>query len=113
MPLVPQARLAQEAREREVREKGRGRKEEKGRSRKEERGEGDKGRSCRLCLTACASVLACGPLGHLAPQISTWVTRLSDSGGTVTKLKFAWGHIELLQEVLSISRMHLTEGDIP
>ena len=69
-----------------VRERGRGRKEEKGRSRREERREGDKGRSCRLCLTACASVLACGPLGHLAPQISTWVIRLFDSGGTVTKL---------------------------
>ena len=35
------------------------------------------------------------------------------TGGTVTKLQFAWGHVELLQEVLSISRMHLTEGDIP
>ena len=27
----------------------------------------------------------------MAPQISTWVTRLSDSGGNITKLKFAWG----------------------
>ena len=35
----------------------------------------------------------------MAPQISTWVTRLSDSGGHLTKLIFAWGHICLGGEV--------------
>ena len=39
--------------------------------------------------------------------------KLGTTGGNETKLKFAWGHIGLLQEVLSISRMHLIEGDIP
>ena len=51
------------------------------------------------------------------PANPTWVTKLSDSGGTVTKLDLAWGHIwghiELLQEVLSMSRMHSIEVDIP
>ena len=42
-----------------------------------------------MCCTTGSGL--CGPLGHLPPpHISTWVTRLSDSGGTVTKLKFAW-----------------------
>ena len=50
------------------------------------------------------------------PANPTWVTKLFDSGGTVTKLDLAWGHIwghiELLQEVLSMSRMHSIEVDI-
>ena len=33
------------------------------------------------------------PPGTPNPQISTWVTRLSDSGGNITKLKFARGPI--------------------
>ena len=53
----------------------------------------------------------CDPLGFLAPQISTWVTGLSDSGGNRTKLKLAWGCIELLQKVLSISRMRYIESE--
>ena len=32
----------------------------------------------------------------MALQKSSWVTRLSDSGGTITNLILAWGHIETI-----------------
>ena len=57
------------------------------------------------------------PTWPLGPANPTWVTKLSDSGGIVTKLILAWGHtwdhIELLQALLSVSRMHSIEVDIP
>ena len=59
----------------------------------------------------CHTRPLCDPLGHLAPQVSTWVTRLFDSGGNRTKLKLARGCIEPLQKVLSISRMHYIESE--
>ena len=46
-----------------------------------------------------------------------WGNIGTPSGGIVTKLILAWGHIwvhiELLQELLSMSRMHSIEVDIP
>ena len=44
---------------------------------------------CHAVVLACVAHLAICP----PPPISTWVTRLSDSGGNETKLKFARGPI--------------------